>query len=77
MFRRQDIHRVNIYNKAKEHFQNIGVDVNKEELHNAVMNVYDFLQDRDILITIVLKALYPRSEFISQEELNESRKGEN
>ena len=59
---------ISIYEKAQEHFEKIGMDFNKPQLRNAVTNVYTFLQDEELLIEIVLRALYPASEFKENEQ---------
>lgn len=52
-----------IFRATKDYFEKIEVSVNKAQIRNAVSNVCTFLLDEDLLIEIVLRALYPQSEF--------------
>jgi len=63
-----------IYNSAKKHFESIGFKVNKAQLQNAVHCICTFLMDEDLLIPIVIKALYPESEVKEVMNDNERKK---
>ena len=54
---------VSIFEKAKEHFEKIGQSVNDAQLRNVVTTVYTILQEKSLLIDIVIERLYPKSEF--------------
>lgn len=54
---------ISILENVKKHFQEIEVEVNQQELQNAVLCIYQLLQDDDLVMQILIKAVYPQSEF--------------
>jgi hypothetical protein len=54
---------VSLLEKVKEHFNSININLNQPDLQNAVTTIYQFLDDEELLVHIVINALYPKSEF--------------
>lgn len=54
---------VSILENVKKHFQEIEVEVNQQELQNAVRCIYDLMLDDELVIQLLVKATYPQSEF--------------
>ena len=54
---------ISILEEVKKHFEEIGFRLNQSQIQNAVHCVYDFMNDEELLVSLIIRSLYPPTDY--------------